>query len=143
MSGDLTTVVAKIRERLEALKFKSSKTVFDFNSVPDSTIDRSFRIETRLLENEYYLGGRAGTAEAIEIYIAYKAKDQIEAMILAADDREAIEKDLLWDETIAGLPQRPILSLQNEASAQKYLETYLVSKIVFRCDYSRDITPSA
>jgi len=143
MSGDLTTIVAKIRERLEALKFKSSKTVFDFDSVPDSTIDRSYRIETRLLENEYHLGGRAGTAEAIEIYIAYKAKDQVEAMIRAADDREVIEKDLLWDETIAGLAQRPILNLENEAAAQKYLEDYFVSKTVFRCDYSRDISQSA
>lgn len=143
MAGDLTTIVAAVKDRLGALGFTAAKAIFDFDAVPDSIINKAYRIETRLLSNDYQLGNRASTVDAIEIYVAYKlGRSPLAAWDLATDDRETIEKDLISNATIAALAQESILWLDPEAAALKYLENYLVSKMVFRCDYIRDLTPT-
>ena len=144
MAGDLTAIIAEIGKRLEALGFKPVKTVFDFDAVPDSIIDKAYRVETRLAGNDYNMGNQATTTETVEIFIAYKlGRDSAAAWAKALDDRETVERDIINDGTIAGLPSDPILALNQEAAAQKYLENYLVSKIVFRCDYIRDLASTA
>lgn len=143
MAGDLTTIILAVEARLAELGFKAAKEVFDFDAVPDSIIDKAYRIETRLSGNDYQLGNRAATTESIEIYIAYKlGRSPVAAWYEALDDREEIEKDIIGNATIAALAQAPILALNEEAAALKYLESYLVSKVVFRCDYIRDLTPA-
>ena len=140
MAGDLSTIIAALEVRLLALGFKATKTVFDFDSVADSVIDKSFRIETRQLENEYILGNNAITTDELAIFIAYKMKrDSPVTLDAALDDRERIEKDVINDATIAALAQKPILFLSGDESTAKYLTNYLVSKVVFRCDYIRSL----
>lgn len=141
MARDLTAIIAEIENRLEALDFGAAKAVFDFDAVPDSVIDKAYRIETRLVGNEYIMGNRAMTTDSIEIYIAYKlGRGASAARAKALNDREEIEKDIIDDGAIAALPQGPVLTLSEEGPALKYLENYLVSKVIFRCDYIRDLS---
>jgi hypothetical protein len=79
--------------------------------------------------------------EEIAIWIAYKMKrDARAAWKMALDDRETIEDDLVNDPTIMALSSDPLLALNSEASSQKYLEDYFVSKLAFTADYLRTIT---
>ncbi len=144
MAGDLSTIIAAIEVRLAVLGFTKSKTVFDFDSVPDSIIDSAYRIDSRQLENEYIMGNNALTADELSIFIAYKmTRDGSVVLSKALDDRETIEKDIIENVSITTCPtQKPILALSGEASAAKYLTNYLVSKLAFRCDYIRDLTPT-
>ena len=140
MAGDLTAIIGAIKTRMTALGFAQADAVFDFDTVPDSIIDKAYRLETRLLTNDYGLGNRADTVESIEIFIAYALeRAATAAWEEALDDRERIEKDIISNATIAALAQAPILTLNQEAAALKYLEQYLVSKVVFRCDYIRSL----
>lgn len=140
MAGDLTAIIGAIKTRMTALGFVQADAVFDFDAVPDSIIDKAYRLETRLLTNDYGLGNRADTVESIEIFIAYALeRAPVTAWEEALDDRERIEKDIVNNATVAALAQAPILTLNQEAAALKYLEQYLVSKVVFRCDYIRSL----
>lgn len=141
MAGDLRTILDAIRVRMDSLGFKATDKAFDFDAVPDSLMDRAYRIETRLLESTPILGNRAVTAEELAVFVAYKLKRKdADALDAALDDREKIERDIVNDATVAALAQRPILRLAGDSMAVKYLDNYLVSKTVLRCDYDRDIS---
>ena len=143
MAGDLGTIIGAVRTAVTTLGFKASKEVFNFDVVPASIINKSYRIETRRLASTPILGNKAVTTDAIEIYVAYELKrDAAAAADAALDDRETIENALVNSATLGALAQRPILLIDSEASATKYLENYLVSKTVFRCEYIRDLTPT-
>lgn len=140
-TGDLTAILEAVRTRLRTLGFKEAAAVFDFDAVPDTTIDRAFRIEPRLVDNEYILGNRAVTTEDLDLYVAYKLKRKdMDALDAALNDRESIEKDVINDATIAALAQGPILRMSGETMTVKYSENYLVSKVTLRCDYIRDVS---
>ena len=140
MAGDLTAIITALKARMTALGFVQADAVFDFDTVPDSIIDKAYRLETRLLTNDYGLGQRAMTVESVEIFIAYSLeRASVTTWEEALDDRERIEKDIVNNATVAALAQAPILTLNQEAAALKYLEQYLVSKVVFRCDYIRSL----
>lgn len=136
----IKTLVEAIETRLTALGFKATNTVFDFDLVPDSVIHKAYRIESRRVETRYNMDNQANPREEISIWVAYKMKrDARAAWKTALDDREAIEDDLVNDPTIMALASDPLLTLDSEASAQKYLEDYLVSKLAFTADYLRTI----
>jgi len=141
--GDIKSIVEAIEGRMAVLGYTATNDVFDFESVPDSIIDKAFRIETRILENPYYSGNVANPKEEIAIWIAYKTKRNPRAVWKTAlDEREAVEKDLVNAEAISSLSCDPLLEMDQEASSQKLLEDYLISKLVFSVDYIRSIAPS-
>ncbi|MHB8053677.1 MAG: hypothetical protein ACYDH3_00270 [Candidatus Aminicenantales bacterium] len=134
-------LIQAIETRLTALGFTAAKTAFDFEGVPDSIIDKAYRIESRIIGTQYNPGNQANPREEITIWIAYKTKrDAAAAWKASLDDRETIEDDLVNDPTIMALASDPLLMLNSDASAQKYLEDYLVSKLAFTADYLRQIS---
>ncbi len=125
-----------------SLGFKKTKEVFDFEQVPDSVMDKAFRIETRTIENRYYRGDVGNPKDEISLWIAYKFhRDPLTAWKLALDDQEIIERALINDTSLRALASDPILMMDREQSTQKYLENYLVSRLAFTLDYLRDISP--
>jgi len=85
----------------------------------------------------------ANPKEEIAIWIAYKTKRNPRAVWKTAlDDRETVENDLVNAEAISSLSSDPLLEMDQEASSQKLLEDYLISKLVFSVDYIRSIAPS-
>jgi len=140
-TSKIRTLIETIETRMTALGFTATNTVFDFDLVPDSVIHKAYRIESRIVGNNYDMGGLANPREEISIWVAYKMKrDARAAWKTALDDREAIEDDLVNSPTIMALDSDPLLTLDSEASAQKYLEDYLVSKLAFTADYLRTIS---
>ena len=141
--GDITDIIEAIENRMELLGFKATEEVFDFDSVSDSVIDKSFRIEARPIDNEYHLGNIANTKEQIEIWIARKTRRKARTIWKTAlNDRETIEKDLINASSISGLASDPLLMMDREASQEKFLENYLITKLVFTADYIRNISSS-
>jgi hypothetical protein len=140
-TSKIRTLIEAIETRMTALGFTASNTVFDFDLVPDSVINKTFRIESRIIGNSYGMDNLANPREEIAIWIAYKMmRDARAAWKSALDDREAIEKDLVKNATIMALDSDPLLMLDSEASAQKYLEDYFVLKLAFTADYLRTIS---
>jgi acetyl-CoA acetyltransferase len=137
-TSKIRILIEAIETRMTALEFKATNAVFDFDSVPDSIIDKAFRIESRIIENRYHMDNHANPREEIAIWIAYKTKRDARAAWKAGlDDREMIEDDLVNDPTIMVLDSDPLLALDSDASGQKYLNDYLVSKLAFTADYLR------
>lgn len=139
--GDIKDIVEAIEARLVVNSFKATEEVFDFDTVPDSIIDKAFRIETSIIENPYYSGDISNPKEEIEVLIAYKALRKTRTKWKSAlDDRETLENDLINHASISGLSSDPLLMMDREATTQKYLEGYLISRLVFTVDYIRDIS---
>lgn len=141
--GAIKDIIEAIETRLVALSFKATEEVFDFEAVSDSVIDKAFRIETEIIENKYYSGNIGNPREEITIFIAYKTRRKPRTVWKTAlNDREVIETDLINASSISGLSCDPILQMDREATTQKFMENYLISKLVFTADYIRDISPS-
>lgn len=139
--GAITDIIAAVEARMLVLGFEQSNDVFDFDTVPSSNIHKAFRIETRILRNPYHSGDVANPREELIIWIAYRATRDVNAAWKSAlNDRESVERDLINAASISGLSCDPLLQMDSEASAQKYLESYLVSKLAFTVDYVRDIS---
>jgi hypothetical protein len=137
----IRAIIEAIEARMAALAFAPTKEAFDFDGVPDSVIHKAFRIESRVLENRYGMDNQVNPREEIAIWIAYKMRrDALAAWKGALDDRETIENDLVNSPAIMALDSDPLLALNSEASAQKYLKNYLVSKLAFTADYLRTIS---
>jgi hypothetical protein len=140
--GALKDIVTAIEDKMVALGFKKTKDVFDFEHVPDSVINKAFRIEARTVENRYYSGNVGNPKDEISLWIAYKLhRDPLAAWKAALDDQEAIERALINDAALRALPSDPLLMMDREQSTQKYLENFLISKLAFTADYLRDISP--
>jgi len=140
--GVLKDIVTAIENKMVSLGFKKTKEVFDFERVPDSVIDKAFRIETRTVENRYYSGNIGNPKDELSIWIAYKLhRDPLAAWKSALDDQETIERGLINDTALRALSSDPMLMMDREQSTQKYLENYLVSRLAFTADYLRDISP--
>jgi len=139
-TSKIRSIIEAVEARMAALGFTATKAVFDFDNVPDSVIHKAYRIESRVIENRYGMDNLANPREEIAIWIAYKMKRDARATWKGAlDDREAIEDDLVNDPAIMALDSDPLLALNSEASAQKYLEDYLISKLAFTADYFRKL----
>jgi len=140
--GAISDIVAAIETRLTTLGYKATDEVFNFDAVPNSIIDKAYRIETRLVKNEYHLNNEANPNEEISVYIAYKAKRNTRTVWKTAmSDRETIEKDVINAAAIRALASDPLVTMNGEATTTKYLGDYLISRLVFMVDYLRDITP--
>lgn len=134
-------IIGAIETRMAALGFTATDEVFDFDAVPNSIVNKAFRIETRMLRNEYHPGDVANPVDAIEVLIAYKTfRNPRTAWKTALGDRETIEKDLINAASISALSCNPLLAMDGEASAQKYKDDYLISRLVFSVNYLRDIS---
>jgi hypothetical protein len=135
-------ILTAIAARMVVLGFKEATERFDFDAVPDSIINKNFRTETALAGNEYDLGGQANPVDSIAIFIAYKipaAGSSLTVYQAALDDREAVESDLAKAASIVGLASSPVMTMDREATAVKYLGDYLISKLAFSCDYLRTL----
>ena len=135
-------IVAAIEARMVVLTFKATDDVFNFDAVPNSIIDKAFRIENHLVRNTYQSDHLSNPVDAIEIYIAYKTyrtPRTVWKAVLA--DREAIEKDLINATSIRALTSDPLLTMDGEASVIKELKDYLVLKLVINVDYLRSVAP--
>lgn len=134
-------IIGAIEARMAALGFLATDEVFDFDAVPNSIVNKAFRIETRMIRNNYHIGDLANPVEVIEIFIAYKTFRNPRAVWKAAlGERETIEKDLINAASILGLSCNPLLQMDGDAAAQKYKDGYLISRLVFSVDYLRDIS---
>ncbi len=132
-------IIGAIEARLVALGYTPTDEAFSFDAVPSSIIDKAFRIETRLMRNDYHLGGVGNPIEAIDIYIAYKTlRNPRAAWKSALSDRETIEADLISASSISGLSCDPLLRLEGEATVHRFKGEYLVSRLVFSANYLRD-----
>ena len=84
-------------------------------------------------------GGIAATGA---IWRAYKTKRNERTVgDTALDDNETIEVDLINHASITGLSSDPLLWMDQEAVAEKYLEHYMIMKIAFTVDFIRDVSP--
>ena len=134
-------IVGAVETRMAALGFTPTDAVFDFEDVPSSIVDKAFRIETRLVRNEYHPGDVGNPVDAIEIYIAYKTfRNPRTVWKTALGDRETIEDDLINAASINELSCDPLLQMDGEATTQKYKDDFLISRLVFSVDYLRDIS---
>jgi len=139
-TSKIRTLIEAVETRMTALGFTAANAVFDFDEVPDSVIHKAFRIENHIIGNDYNMDNLANPREEIAIWIAYKMKRDARAACKGAlDDREAIEDDLVNNPMIMALDSDPLLKLDSEASAQKYLKDYFVLKLAFTADYLRTI----
>jgi hypothetical protein len=141
--GSIKDIIEAVEARMVALGFTQTDEVFDFDAVPESKINKAFRIETRLRTGRYHSGNLSNPVESLEIWIAYKAKRDRRAIAKTGlDDRETIETDLINAAGISGLASDPLLMMDQEASNQKLLPNHLIVKLAFSVDYLRDVSPS-
>ena len=141
--GSIKDIVEAVETRMVALGFTQTDEVFDFNAVPESKINKAFRIETRLRTGRYHSGNLSNPIESLEIWIAYKATRNRRIVAKAGlDDRETIETDLINAASITGLASDPLLTMDQEASNQKLLPNHLIVKLAFSVDYLRDASAS-
>ena len=134
--GTFVDIIEAVEARLVVLGFTQTEDVFDFEAVPDSIIDKAFRIENRLIEGRYYAGNVSNPLEALFIWVAYKALRKSRAVWKTAlDDRETIESDILNHASIMSLASNPLLTLDDEETIQAYVGAYLISRLVFTVDY--------
>ena len=139
--GDLTDIKQAIEARMVVLEFKQSDEKFDFDNEPDSQMDKLFRVDVELEENLYYSGNIANPKYLITIWRAYKTKRNKRTVgDTALDDNETIEVDLINHASITGQDTDPLLMMDKEAVAEKYLENYMIMRLVFTVDYIRDIS---
>ncbi len=139
--GDLTAIKQAIEARMVVLNFIKSNEKFDFDDVPESVIDKAFIISIKLGENPYLAGDLSNPKDIITILIAYKTlRNERTVGDTALDDRETIEVDLINHASITGLGTDPLLTMDQEAESEKYLDHYLISRLVFTVDYIRDIS---
>ena len=138
MAGAIGSIIAAVEARMAALGFAATDEVFNFDAVPDSVINKAFRIETRLLDKQNMTGQMARVQEELTIYIAYRSAAQSlrTAWKTAMDDRETIEKDITNATSILGLASGPFIFLNRETDNQKYVVEYLVSKLGFTVHYN-------
>jgi K+-sensing histidine kinase KdpD len=138
MAGAIGSIIVAVEARMVALGFASTDEVFNFDAVPDSVINKAFRIETRLLDKQNMTGQVARVQEELTIYVAYRpaAQSLRTAWKTAMDDRETIEKDIINNSTILALASGPFIFLDRETDNQKYVIDYLVSKLVFTVHYN-------
>lgn len=122
---------------MTALGFKVTEEVFNFDAVPDSIINKAYRIETRLIDKQNMTGQMARVQEEMTIFVAYRpaAQSLRTAWKTSNDDRETIEKDLINNATILALASGPFIFLDRETSGQRYVLDYLVSRLVFTVHY--------
>jgi len=134
-------IIGAIETRLVALGFLATDEVFDFDAVPSSIVNKAFRIETRMLRNEYHPCDVANPTDSIDVFIAYKTFRNPRTVWKAAlGDRETIEKDLINAVSISALASNPLLQMDGDATTQKYKDEYLISRLVFSANYLRDIS---
>ena len=141
--GSIKDIVEAVETRMVALGFTQTDEVFDFNAVPQSKINKAFRIETRLRTGRYHSGNLSNPIESLEIWIVYKAtRNRRTVAKTGLDDRETIETDLINAAGISGLDSDPLLMMDQEASNQKLLPNHLIVKLAFSVDYLRDVSAS-
>lgn len=139
--GSIKDIVEAVEARMVALGYLQTEEVFDFDAVPDAVINKSFRTTVSNIENEYHSGNISRTVDEIEIWIAFKELRKPRSQWkVALDARETIEVDLINHASISSLGSDPLLIMDREASVEKYLADYLILKLVFSCDYIRDIS---
>lgn len=139
--GAIKDIVEAIEARMVALGYTETEEVFDFDAVPDSVIDSSFRIEVEGIESAYDSGNVGRKIDSIDIWIAFKELRKPRTQWKTAlDARETIEVDLINHASISSLDSDPLLMMDREASIEKYLGDYLILKLSFSCDYLRDIS---
>lgn len=133
----IRTLFEAVEARLDALGFRASDETFDFDHVPASVLNGSYRIESRLVSKGMMMGQHAKVQEDLSIYIAYKPvkRSVRSAQKQALDDREAIEKDVINNASILTLASSPLLWINHDASAQKYVSDILISRLVISADY--------
>jgi len=140
--GAIKDIKNAVEARMVALGFSQSDEMFDFDSEPDSQMDKLFRVEIEMEENNYYSGNQSNPLDNIIIWVAYKTKRNERTVgDTALDDREAIEVDLINHASITGLSSDPLLTMDKEAVQEKYLENYLINRLVFTANYLRDVSP--
>lgn len=138
--GALKNIVAAVETRLIALGYTATDEVFNFDAVPDSIMDKAFRIEARQLSCVYDSGNIANPKAEITIWIAYKElRIPRTAWKTALDDQEAIEKDLMNAAGILALASNPLLEMSGEAGTQKEIGDYIISRIPFQVDFLRSL----
>jgi K+-sensing histidine kinase KdpD len=142
MAGAIGTIIAAVEARMTALGFTATDEVFNFDAVPDSVINKAYRIETRLLDKQSMTGQTARVQEELTVYVAYRpaAQSLRTSWKTAMDDREAIEKDITNAASILALASGPFIFLDRETDNQKYVLDYLVSKLVFTVHYKLSLT---
>ncbi len=141
--GSIKDIIEAVETRMVALGFTQIDEVFDFDAVPESKINKAFRIENRLRTGRYNSGNLSNPIEALEVWIAYKAQRDRRAVVKTGlDDRETIETDLINAAGISGLASDPLLQMDQEASNQKLLPNHLIVKLAFSVDYLRDASAS-
>lgn len=138
MTG-LKDIIEAIAEAMKTAGFKPTKEAFSFDAVPDSTIDRAFRIDTRIDQTEYQMSMIREIDEIITVWIAYKGLRDINAVRnTAAADRESVERALINDAAIAALDCNPIVDMIGGEMAE-YADAYLVSRIDFNVNYVQSV----
>jgi hypothetical protein len=138
MTG-LKDIIESIAEAMKTAGFKPSKEAFSFDAVPDSTIDKAFRTETRVDRSDYQMFMIREIDEIISVWIAYKGLRDINAVRNnAAADRESVERALINDAAIAALDCNPIVEMIGGEMAE-YADAYLVSRIDFKFNFVQSV----
>lgn len=138
MTG-LKDIIEAVAEAMKTAGFKPTKEAFSFDAVPDSTIDRAFRIESRIDQTEYQMFMIRECDEILSVWIAYKALRDINAVRNnAAADREAIERAMISDPALVALDCNPIVNMIGAEMAE-YADAYLVSRIDFNINFVQSV----
>ena len=134
MSQSIKTHLTTICDSLEALGYKWTKEVFDFDSVPASVMDKAYRVIVNT-DGVIEQVGRVEKMKGLEIWLAYKftATPTRAKYLNIVDSQDTVEDDILT--AVSGFPTE-IKSLDTE---QAFEGNYIVFQVSVSFTYWRDV----
>lgn len=127
--------IETLMNTIEGLGYALSSDMFDFDAVPSSVMDKSYRWQADMNETIEISGSRVEKRNTVTFWLAHKITvggDRRTAMLALIDSMEAAEDALL-----NALNNLPGLVVNSETS--KEVDNYVVIMAEFEFTYWRDI----
>jgi hypothetical protein len=125
-----------VTDNIEALGYKYSREVFDFETVPTSRIDKCYRFELNTDDIEDLSGHKVDKTKALDIWLAFKmkaSKDIVKTELMNIYDfQEELEDELL---TLLDIDSNVSTSL----TSQFLEDQYLIIQLQLIYTYRRDL----
>lgn len=130
-----STHVGTVIIAIDGLGYTLSKDNFDFDAVPASIQDKTYRWQIETGRVNELSGNRVEKEKVLNIWLAYRLTaggNRKTATLAMLDNIEAIEDELL--KTLTTLP-----SMVGATVMSKYVENYIVFQVTFNFTYWRDL----
>jgi len=125
-----------VTNNIETLGYKYTKEVFDFETVPNSRINKCYRFELNTSEIEELSGNSVDKTKTLDIWFAFKmkaSKDNVKTELINIYDlQEDVEDELLKSLHIDSIVPVSLTS-------QLFEDLYLVIQLQIIYTYRRDL----